>query len=148
MLRAVFLILVLAACSSEEPPDTASSSTGFILDPYNSENVPRAFEEAGIPFSIKDTINGQLIVWNLSEDARVQQIKRDLFGAPPPEGRSYSFLDEEMYSRLEQDLAIKGIDSTFYSFDGPYGYFSYIYWNEEHTPEVVPIIRSYGSTHR
>ncbi|XOV86403.1 MAG: hypothetical protein ACFHX7_15725 [Pseudomonadota bacterium] len=103
-----------------------------------------AFSAAEIPFTIVEAESDRTIRWPKSYDTKVAAISEELFGKAPPAGRSYSFIDETLYAKLQTDLKERGIDSYVYRHRGPYGEYSYIYWDEAYTSEVVPVIESYG----
>lgn len=99
---ALLLVASLTGCG-EPPLDSAAAEKLHYADPAEQQRLKSALQRANIPFEIHNGTEGREEIWYESRFSnQVAQIRDDVFGVPPPMGRSVSLGDERNATLVEE----------------------------------------------
>ena len=104
-LTAGVLLLVASVAGCGKPKlDSATAEKLHYTDPAEQQQLRSALQSAGIPFEIHRGTGGREEIWyEIRFKDQVTQIRDDVFGVPPPMGRSIS-LGEERNATFADEL--------------------------------------------
>jgi predicted small lipoprotein YifL len=99
---ALVLVASLAGCG-EPPLDSAAAEKLHYTDPAEQQRLKRALQSANLPFETHKDSEGREEIWYESRFRdQVTQIRDELFGVPPPMGRSISLGGERNAAFVEE----------------------------------------------
>jgi hypothetical protein len=123
---ALLLIASLTGCG-EPALDSASVEKLHYTDPVEQQRLKSALQRANIPFEVHNDSEGREEVWYESRlSNQVGQIRDDVFGIPPPMGRSVSLGDERNATLVEE---LKKRNASYWSVT--YRDLEFIAWTPE-----------------
>jgi hypothetical protein len=87
----IVMVLALQAGCSEGPAVSAVTEALHYSDPSEQLRLQEALQNANIPFEIRRGVEGREEIWYESRfKTEVARIQGEVFGVPPPMGRSIS----------------------------------------------------------